>query len=292
MVVSVPIMLVGTAIVAVSTDIDFDAGVLEVVVVQGQPDCTAAPTLPANKQVVASIPAIAGLPADRNVLRVGVIGTDNNEPLAIGTLLSCRFEINAVAPLGPTELLSAPAASDALGNEVPIGGSDGTITVIATPPSLDLDMVVGTIGESLTITGTLHARGQTISALSTDIAVGTAMLDVVLGNDQTPDCVVAGAIGTGSTPNKQIFAALVPDEAAAAAGEAEGISTEVLRVGVVATDNNQPIPDGQVFHCELAVPATAAPGTVSLTHRPEGSSPDGTSVGLSGTPGQITIVEP
>lgn len=292
MIVSVPVVLVGTAIVAVSTDIDFDAAVVDVVLVGGAPDCEAAPTLPANKRVVASLPTIGGLPANRKVLRVGVIGVDNNDPIPAGTLLSCRFEINAGAPLGPTALLSSPDASDASGNAVVIDGSDGSITVTASPPSLDLNMVVGTIGESITITGTLRSRGQTVSAVSTDIAVGTAMLDVVLGDDQVPDCVVADAIGGGTVPDKQVFAALVPDEAAAAAGEAEGVSTEVLRVGVVATNNNQPIPDGQVFHCQLAIPGAATPQSVALTHRPEGSSPDGMTVGLLGTPGQISIVEP
>jgi hypothetical protein len=275
------VVLVGTSIVAVSADIEIDTNVLDVVLAQGRPDCSAASTLPPNKRVVASLPT--GLPAGQRVLRVGVIGTDNNDPIPGGTLFTCRFEIDAAAPLGPTALLITAGASDALGNPVGIAGSAGSVNVIATPPSLDLDMVVGTIGESLTISATLHSRGQSVSALSTDIAVGTAMLDVVLGDDQEPDCVVAEAIGSGTTPNKQVFAALVPDA---------GTSLEVLRVGVVATDNNQVIPDGQVFRCQLAVPGSATPETVSLTHRPEGSSPTGVTVGLSGTPGQITIVEP
>lgn len=292
MIVSVPVMLVGTAIVAVSTDIELDAAALDVVLVDGHPDCEAAPTLPANKRVVSSVPSIAGLPTGRKVLRVGVVGVDNNDPLPAGTLFSCRFEISVDTPMGALALLNTPDASDALGNVVAINGSDGTVTVTAAPPSLDLDMVVGTVGEALTISGTLHSRGQTISALSTDIAVGTAMLDVVLGDDQVPDCMVDDAIGAGTTPNKRVFAALVPDESAAAAGAAAGVSTEVLRVGVVATDNNQPIPDGHVFHCQLAVPGEATPQRVVLTHRPEGSTPDGMTVGLRGTPGEISIVEP
>src|SRR6185369_10946625 len=108
-----------------------------------------------------------------------------------------------------------------------------------------LDMLVATVGESFTLSATLHSRGQTVSALSTDIAVGTAMLDIVLGGDQVPDCVVDDAIGVGTTPDKRIFAAVVPDESALAAGAAAGTSTEVLRIGIVATNNNQPIPDGE-----------------------------------------------
>lgn len=290
MIVSVPVVLVGTSIVAVSADIEIDTSVLDVVLTQGSPDCSAAPTLPPNKRVVASLPT--GLPAGQRVVRVGVIGTDNNDAIPGGTVFTCRFEIDAAAPLGPTALLITAGASDALGNAVGIAGSAGSVNVIASPPSLDIDMVVGTIGESLTISATLHSRGQSVSALSTDIAVGTAMLDVVLGDDQEPDCVVAEAIGSGTTPNKQVFAALVPDDAGNAVGGGAGTSLEVLRVGVVATDNNQVIPDGQVFTCQLAVPSSATPHTVALTHRPEGSSPTGGTVGLSGTPGQITIVEP
>lgn len=292
MTVSVPIVLVGTSIVAVSTDIEIDDNLLDIVLVQGKPDCAAAPGLPASKEVVASVPTIPGLPAGRRVLRVGVIGTDNNDAIPGGTLFACRFAISATAPLGPTALVNTADASDALGNPVGITPVAGSITVIAAPPSLDLDMVVGTIGESVTISATLRSRGQTVSALSTDIAVGTAMLDVVLGDDQEPDCVVAETIGSGTTPNKQVFAALVLEELGGALGEGTGEVREVLRVGVIATDNNQIIPDGQVFRCELGVPSSATPQTVSLTHQPEGSSPTGTSVGLSGTPGEITIVEP
>jgi hypothetical protein len=103
---------------------------------------------------------------------------------------------------------------------------------------------------------------------------------------------VDDAIGTGTTPDKRVFATVVPDESAAAAGNAAGVSTEVLRVGIIATNNNAPIPDGQVFHCMLGVPPGTAPGMISLTHRPEGSSPTGVTIGLQGNPAQVDIVQP
>jgi hypothetical protein len=293
MIVSVPGALVGTGIAAVSTDIEFDTALVDVVLNNGDPDCEGAPSLPGNKRVVASLPSVAGLPAGHRVLRVGVIGTNNNDPLPMATLFNCLFAINGNAPLGNIPLLNAPDASDALGNAVAIMGTDGTITVTTAPPSLDLNMVVGTAGEAVTISATLHNRGQVFSALATDIAVGTAMLDVVLGGDQTPDCIVDAAIGPGTALNKEIFAALVPAGSGAGAdGDASGASTEVLRVGLIARNNNTPIPDGVVFHCDLAVPGGTASQIITLTHTPEGSTPDGMIAGLQGGPGEITVVQP
>src|SRR5262245_27004222 len=57
-------LVVGTAVVAVANDIQFDTTRVEVVQTANGPDCEVAAALSGSKQVVASLPDIAGLPAD------------------------------------------------------------------------------------------------------------------------------------------------------------------------------------------------------------------------------------
>jgi hypothetical protein len=289
MTVSLPVTLVGTGIVAVANDIEFGTDSLDVVMVDGRPDCEPAPAISGNKRVVAGTPPITGLPAGRKVLRVGVIGVDNNDVLPSGLLYACRFAISVDAPMGPLTLLNTPDASDALGNAVAVGGSDGTITVTPAAPSLNFNVVVGTAGETVTVTGTLAGRGQVISALATDVSIDDEVLGVVTNPDQTPACVADEGIGLSSDLDKEVFAAVLP---ATAGDGGSGTPGRILRVGLVARSNNAPLPDGPMFHCQLAIAETAPPQVAVLEYDAEGSTPDGMSVSLAVGTGLVVIVEP
>jgi hypothetical protein len=73
------------------------------------------------------------------------------------------------------------------------------------------------------------------------------------------------------------------------AGGGAGSPDRILRVGLVAKTNNDNLPDGPAFHCRFEVAPGASPQAVPLSHSPEGSTPDGMSVGLNGGTGTITI---
>jgi len=276
--VTVPVLLVGTAIVAVSNDIEFDTDLVDVVMVAGKPDCEAATGI-GDKRVVASVPSIAGLPAGRKVLRVGVVGVDNNEALPPGTLYTCRFSIADTAPVGTLPLSNTPDASDGLGNTVAVGGRPGTIEVTASPPALNLGSATASAGRTVAIDATLQRRGQSFSALATDIKFDSRLVDVALDNGK-PDCVVDDAIGLSSDLDKELFAEVRPD-----AG-----TQKILRVGLVAKDNNKVLPDDSLmFGCQFKVAADAGPQTIMLDNAPDGSAPDGTEASLAGRDGTITV---
>jgi len=64
---------------------------------------------------------------------------------------------------------------------------------------------------------------------------------------------------------------------------------KILRVGVLATDNVNIIPDGLLFTCNFKINAAATPGAKTLQNIPRASDPASTLVNLSGTNGTITV---
>jgi len=79
----------------------------------------------------------AGSTADKDVvlseispgiLRVGVWGLNQNV-IGDGIVAYVSFDINPAAINGRTNLENTPSASDPFGNDVPIDGQDGTVSV-------------------------------------------------------------------------------------------------------------------------------------------------------------------
>jgi hypothetical protein len=122
----------GQSLAALASDIRFDPALLSVVLDGGgQPDCDIAAEIGggtlADKEVVARV-----LEADNDgmqVLRVGVIGDDNNQLLPDGAVFSCLFQVAGNAPQGVIVLANAPDGASPDGDPIGIAGTDGTITV-------------------------------------------------------------------------------------------------------------------------------------------------------------------
>jgi len=274
--VSVPVNLLlhGSTASALSNDIVFDPAKIDVALVDGKPDCQLAGGV-SGKQLFAGVPTDA--PSGMKVVRVGVIGLDNATGLAEGPIYSCHFKINVSTPAGTVVLANVPGASDPQGNALAALGTDSNVAVTAAPPSLDLGSVPGTAGQPVTITGSLQSRGESLSALSADIQFDPTKVSVAL-NGEEPDCAVDAAIGSGSEADKNVYAKVLT-----------GAQNDTLRVGVVATGNNKPIPDGMTFHCTFQVAGGAGGQTITLTNSPDASDPNGAQVGLAGGDGTISV---
>jgi len=275
-IVSVPVSLLlhGSTASALSNDIVFDPDAIDVGLVDGKPDCQLNGSV-SGKQLFAGVPTDA--PSGMKVVRVGVIGLDNSTGLAEGPVYSCHFKINVNTPAGTVVLANIPDASDPDGNALAALGSDSDISVTAAPPSLDLSSEAGTAGQPVTITGSFQSRGESVSALAADIQFDPGQVSVAL-NGEDPDCTVDAAIGSGSAADKGVYAKVLT-----------GAQNDTLRVGVVATDNNQPIPDGMTFHCTFQVDGDASGQMITLTNSPDASDPDGAQVGVAGGDGTISV---
>ncbi|GIW41071.1 MAG: hypothetical protein KatS3mg076_1648 [Candidatus Binatia bacterium] len=144
--VEVPVTLSngGGVVVATSNDIVFDDSQVDVPLVGGVPDCTINPAIgpgtAVDKALVAGF-APGSVPGAK-VLRVGIAAvppaSPNANPIPDGELFRCRFDILPGASLGTKVLANTPDASDASGNPVPVGGTDGAIEV-ALPTSTPTD---------------------------------------------------------------------------------------------------------------------------------------------------------
>jgi hypothetical protein len=274
MTVVVPVSLKtnGSSVSALSNDLEYDPAIIDVALVGGQPDCTVDARLGASKQLVAGFPS--GPPSGMKILRVGVIGTDNNTQISDGALYTCRFIINVDTDARSATIANTPDASSPAGDRVNALGSDGQIQISGAPPQLGLDSVQAASGAQVPLTASFKKRGQTLSALAMDLAFDPAKLAAVL-DEGTPVCAVLGA---GTTAGKAVFAKLL---------DANG-GGKILRVGVIADDNNTALGDGDMFECMFIVLA-ASGDTVVVGNTPDGSSPDGLQVSLAGGNGTIQV---
>jgi hypothetical protein len=245
----------GGGIAAVSTDIEYDAEALAVVISGGKPACTIDSRLASSKQVIASVAEIGG---EAQRLRVGVIGLDNNQVISSGVLFSCRFRIAIDAPASIT-LLNTPEAASQQAAPVAVVGTDGRIDVSAAPATLALS--AGTA-----------ATGATLAAVATDIRFDAEGLEP---DGATPCAVSAAAAAAGKT---LLYTSLAVD-----AQDRAGV-----RIGVIDRDGAAALADGAVFTCRFRV--LAASGSISLIHQPEGATPAAAPVALAGAPGAIEVV--
>jgi hypothetical protein len=132
------------------------------------------------------------------------------------------------------------------------------------------------------VTATLRARGESFSALATDIEFDPTLVTVEEG-ETGPDCEVAAGIGSETEFDKEVVSVV---------RDVDGSTMQVLRVGLVGRDNNVQLPDeasagAEVFTCRFVV--QAASGTISLQHSAGGSDPSGQEVSLVGEPGAIMV---
>lgn len=277
--VLVPVSLLsnGAQLSAVSNDITYDPAVVEPAVVDGKPDCVADARLGSTKRTFAKV--LAGA-AGKKILRVGLIGVDNNSALSDGVLYSCKFDIDVNAPTGSVELANKPDASDPDGGGTAAQGSDGRINVTGAPPALDLEKVTASAGQTVAVRGILTTRGQHLSAVAGDITYDPTMVRVVLDGGNEPDCVIDPSIGAGTAPDKELFARVL---------ESDGSSAQLLRVGVIARDNNSLLPDTTVFSCNFRVAEQAGALSILLANSADGSTPNGEAVGMIGGDGAITV---
>lgn len=268
--VVVPVTLTnrGGGIAAVATDIEYDAGALEVVLNGGTPACTIDSRLASSKQVIASVAALAG---EVERLRVGVIGLDNNEVISSGVLFSCRFRI-AIDASDSITLLNTPEAASQQAAAIAVIGDDGRIDVSAAPATLALSAGTAAAGATATVTAQLAGSGGTLAAVATDIRFDA---DALEPDGDAPCAVSDAAAAAGKT---LLYTTLAID-----AQERAGV-----RIGVIDRDGAAVLPDGAVFTCRFRVLATD--GSISLTHQPEGATPAAAPVALAGAPGAIEVV--
>jgi hypothetical protein len=118
--VKIPVTLAnvsGNNISAVSMDIAFDSGAVENPSVEIGPAGSAA-----DKTTISSEPS-------PGTFRIGVLSMSNNDIIGDGIVAYVNFDIMPDAAKGDTVLGNTPSASDPLGNNVPLEGADGMITV-------------------------------------------------------------------------------------------------------------------------------------------------------------------
>lgn len=116
-------------VVATATEVRYDASRVRVAATaQGGPDCELAAAL-LEPQVKKQIFAKERLAEGDAILRVGLLGIDNANPLPDGKLFTCRFQISETAAAGELPLRVTTQGSDAKASAVAVGGADGAITV-------------------------------------------------------------------------------------------------------------------------------------------------------------------
>lgn len=293
-VVAISATLAGAAnqFAATSNDIVFDSTQVDVVLKgNGKPDCTINPAIDADsvagKGLSTSLPPS---PASMKVLRVGVLSTENVNPIPDGLLFTCKFHIDPNATPGVNTLKNTPRASDPASNLSNLSGTNGSVTVSAAAPTptptqvlnsaaINLDSVDGAPGDTVTISAKLAGATNQFAATSNDIVYDSTQVDVALKTNGKPDCTINPDINADSVAGKGLSTSQPPSPATA----------KVLRVGVLSTENVNPIPDGLLFTCKFKIAAAAAPGPHVLHNTPRASDPASNLSNLSGTDGVITV---
>jgi len=284
--VPVPVVLVNGngQVQATSNDIQYDSSLVDVILnADNSPQCTinaaiGTGTAP-NKSLLLSVLTGAG---SQKTLRVGVINFQNVNLIPDGLLFTCNFSVAAGAA-GPIVLTNVPGAANPDGDDLPnVVGTNGTITIAAAPPAgpvIDVGSASGTAGATVPIGVTLSNSGGVVQATSNDITYDSSQVDVVLNLDNSPQCTINAAIGTGTAPNKSLLLSVLT-----------GAGTQkTLRVGVINFQNVNLIPDGPLFSCNFKIGASAS-GTIALTNVPGAANQDGDDLsGVTGANGSITV---
>lgn len=137
----------------------------------------------------------------------------------------------------------------------------------STTTAVDLGTGAGRPGGIACVPATLTAAGAQVATTTNDIGFDPSLFAVT-------SCAINPAIGAGTTANKQL--------------SPSSVSPGVERVSVLG--NSNPLPDGLLYICEIAVGASAAVGSRPLTNTPGATDPDGNAIaGVGGAAGQISV---
>lgn len=280
-VVSVPVILSRGAgnIVAASTDIVYNPSQVRPVISGDMPDCAIEPAIgsgtAANKMLLAAVLSDSG---DNEILRVGIIGFDNANPIPDGTLFTCNFRIAPAATLGTKPLINLPGASDAAGSAVAVGGMVGVIQVAGGGSSINVGTVAGSPGSRVTVPVIL-SDGAGLATASADIAYDASQVRVVVDGDG-PDCAIDPAIGPGTAADKMLLLTVLN----------AGGNSRILRVGVISFNNANLLVPGTLFTCRFEIDSAASPGDKPLNVVPDGSNPQGGRLPVGGINGAINVL--
>ena len=178
-----------------------------------------------------------------------------------------------------TRTTTPPAAPTNTPTQTPQATLTPTPTLMVSSAAINLNSVSGAAGDTVTISATLVGGNNQFAATSNDIVYDSTQVDVALKTNGKPDCNINPAINVDSAVGKGLSISQPTSPPA----------MKILRVGVLATDNVNTIPDGLLFTCNFKINAAATTGAKTLQNTPRASDPSGALVNLSGTNGTITV---
>ena len=142
-----------------------------------------------------------------------------------------------------------------------------TIAATFTAPGMDISSGSGTRGEKITLPITLtNVTGTNIAAVSVDIGYDTSIFE-------KPKATIGPA---GDAADKTI--------------STSEPSSDVFRITVLSTSNNNVIGDGVVAYLTLDILSNAPGSSTELTNTPSTSDPSGNDVVVDGTDGTVTLL--
>lgn len=128
-----------------------------------------------------------------------------------------------------------------------MSGPTGMARAVASPAiHIDIDSALGAPGDTVSISVSLDASGQSVAATANDIEFNKLVLDL-----DPASCRIASQL----------------DQPLTVSVLAANSKSETLRVFVQAAPNANPIPDGLLYTCTFHIAPTALPGSYSLTNR-------------------------
>jgi hypothetical protein len=145
--------------------------------------------------------------------------------------------------------------------------------------AINLGSASGAAGATVAITATLAGGNRQFAATSNDIVYDSTRVKVALKGNGKPDCRINPAINADSAAGKGLSTSQPTSPAA----------MKILRVGVLATDNVNIIPDGLLFTCNFQIAAGATPGDIVLQNTPRASDPSSALFNLGGRNGSIAV---
>jgi len=147
------------------------------------------------------------------------------------------------------------------------------------PVRIELGIVGGSAGATVTFDARLRTMGETVAGVQTDITF-SASAPIAVRSNGRPDCTANPAINKGGTS----YAFQPP-------GCTFGVDCTGIRSVVFALDNFAPIPDGSVLYtCSVWVSSSAADGTYPLmTSNVGASAPGGRPIPAFGIDGAVVV---
>ena len=190
---------------------------------------------------------------------------------------------STTTPTNTATTTTAPTTAPTATNtptQTPQATQTATPTTMVSSAAINLNSVSGAAGDTVTISATLVGGNNQFAATSNDIVYDSTQVDVALKTTNgKPDCSINPAINADSAVGKGLSVGQPTSPPA----------MKILRVGVLATDNVNIIPDGLLFTCNFTINAAATTGAKTLQNTPRASDPSGALVNLSGTNGTITV---